>query len=506
MEDGIELFARLPQSKQGNASVSKNQKQNNSQKTNAQLNLQNDEDAGANRSNAAHAAATSPAGPSKRTAETLELDESASFRDLGLSEWLDKVCTSLGMNHPTVVQRGCIPAILQGRDVIGVAHTGSGKTAAFALPILQRLSKDPYGVFALVLTPTRELAFQLADQFRALGAGQTLKESVVIGGLDMQAQTKELARRPHVVIATPGRLRQLLSLDAGLAPAFRRASFLVLDEADRLLEPTFESDLAAIMQVLPEERQTLLFSATMTRTLTELQTALLRDAYHFQAYEGLQTAGPNLKEEYMLIPAKVKEVYLVHLLQSLEERNIRSAIVFAGTCRGCALLAALLEELNISSTALHSGLPQKRRMAALDRFKGGSIPILLATDVASRGLDIPTVDLVVNFDLPTLARDYVHRVGRTARAGRKGWSLSFVSQYDVELVQKIEELTGKELEKFELEESEVLKGITQVYAARRAASLRVADAENKAESGQRGGLNTKKKKKRKVPGSGDADR
>ncbi|KAG7669244.1 hypothetical protein Ndes2437A_g05378 [Nannochloris sp. 'desiccata'] len=265
MEDGISLFSRLPsakqgsKSKQGSASKTTNQKLNSNEKPNAHLDSHNGEDPGVGRSNAAHAATTSVSASSKRTAESLEIDETASFRDLGLSEWLDKVCTSLGMTHPTLVQRGCIPAILQGRDVIGVAHTGSGKTAAFALPILQRLSKDPYGIFALVLTPTRELAFQLADQFRALGAGQTLKESVVIGGLDMQAQTKELARRPHVVIATPGRLRQLLSLDSDLAPAFRRASFLVLDEADRLLEPTFESDLAAIMQILPEERQTLLF-------------------------------------------------------------------------------------------------------------------------------------------------------------------------------------------------------------------------------------------------------
>jgi ATP-dependent RNA helicase DDX49/DBP8 len=232
-----------------------------------------------------------------------------------------------------------------------------------------------------------------------------------------------------------------------------------------------------------------------------LQTALLKDAYHFQAYEGLQTAGPNLKEEYLLVPAKVKEVYLAHVLRDLSAHSVRSAIVFSGTCRGCALLAALLEELDIPATALHSGLPQRRRMAALDRFKGGTVPILLATDVASRGLDIPTVDLVVNFDLPTMARDYVHRVGRTARAGRKGWSLSFVSQYDVELVQKIEELTGKAMEKHEVEEAEVLKGITEVYAARRAAALRVADAAEKGEAGQRGGLKIRKNKnKRKAEG------
>jgi len=383
------------------------------------------------------------------------------------------------MSRPTSVQQGCIPAILSGRDVIGIAHTGSGKTAAFALPILQRLSRDPYGVFALVLTPTRELAFQIADQFRALGAGMTLRDAVVVGGLDMQTQAKELSSRPHVVIATPGRLRGLFDLDASLARGFARAAFLVLDEADRLLEPSFESDLAVILETLPEERQTLLFSATMTKTLVALQSALLRDAYHFEAYQGLQTAGANLKEQYLLLPAKVKEVYLAHLLKTLEDHKVRSVIVFAGTCRGCALLAALLEELSIPAAALHSHLPQRRRMTALDRFKGGAVPILLATDVASRGLDIPTVDLVINFDLPSLARDYVHRVGRTARAGRQGWSLSFVSQYDVDLVQRIEKLVGKKMEKFAVDEAEALKGITQVYAARRAATLKVADEEER---------------------------
>ena len=478
-EDGINLFSRPPPPRKKSSKQQRNDISNKVETTEPP----------------ALAAAEDPELPfeilatatAPRTAEDLEHDESATFRDLGLSEWLEKMCSGLGMAHPTLVQRGCIPAILQGRDVVGVAHTGSGKTAAFALPILQRLAKDPYGVFALVLTPTRELAFQLADQFRALGAGQSLRDAVVVGGLDMQLQSKELSKRPHIVIATPGRLRQLLSLDSTLAAGFRRASFLVLDEADRLLEPSFETDLSEIISVLPEQRQTLLFSATMTRTLVQLQTSLLTNAYHFQAYEGLQTAGPNLKEEYLLVPAKIKEVYLIHLLKSLEEHSVRSVIVFASTCRGCALLAALLEELEISATALHSGLPQRRRMAALDRFKSGTVPILLATDVASRGLDIPTVDFVVNFDLPTLARDYVHRVGRTARAGRKGWSLSFVSQYDVELIQGIEELTGKQMAKFECEEAEVLKGITQVYSARRAASLKVADAEERAESGGRGG-------------------
>lgn len=410
------------------------------------------------------------------------------FGELGLSQWMVKVCHSLGMNKPTKVQTGCIPAVMEGRDVIGVAHTGSGKTAAFALPILQRLSADPYGVFALVMTPTRELAFQIADQFRALGAGSSLKQSVVVGGLDAQVQAKELSRRPHVVVATPGRLGQLLEGDSSLARIFSRCAFLVLDEADRLLEPCFEADLGTILQTLPDKRQTLLFSATMTRSLIELQTSLLQNAFYFKAYEGLQTAGSHLKEQYLLVPAKVKEVYLIYILNTLKEFNVRSAIVFSSTCRGCALLAALLQELEIASTSLHSGLPQKRRLASLDRFRSGIVPILLATDVAARGLDIPTVDLVINFDLPILARDYVHRVGRTARANRAGWSLSFVSQYDVELVQRIEALTGKQMSQFEVEESEALKGITKVYSARRAAIMQISDER------QRRGDNNRKRK------------
>lgn len=396
------------------------------------------------------------------------------FKSLGLSDWLDKLCKSLGMTQPTEVQQGCIPSILNGRDVIGTAHTGSGKTAAFALPILQKLAVDPFGVYALVLTPTRELAFQLADQFRALGSGMSFKEVVIVGGLEMQQQAKALARRPHVVVATPGRLKDLLLTEPDLAAGFQHTQFLVMDEADRLLESSFESDLRAILTQLPAKRQTLLFSATMTKNLVALQTAVLNDAFHFQAYEGLQTAH-KLKQEYVFLPAKLKEVYLTYLLEHLPDYKVRSVMIFVGTCKGCHLLSAVFEELGISAASLHSHKAQKRRLAALDKFKSGAVSVLLATDVASRGLDIPTVDLVVNFDLPTLARDYVHRVGRTARAGRPGWSLSLVSQYDIELVHTIEELTGQQLEQYSMPEKEVLKGITKVYTARRSASMRVAE-------------------------------
>ncbi|KAK9840738.1 hypothetical protein WJX81_001459 [Elliptochloris bilobata] len=420
-------------------------------------------------------------------------DNGTTFKDLGVSEWLCRVCKSLGMQRPTTVQRGCIPAILAGRDVMGTAHTGSGKTAAFALPILQLLARDPFGVFALVLTPTRELAFQLADQFRALGSGMAFSDAVVVGGLEMQAQARALAARPHVVVATPGRLRGLLAADAGLADGFARTRFLVLDEADRLLDASFEGELRAIGAALPQRRQTLLFSATLTRSLAALQAVALRDAFHFRAYEGLQTAE-RLREEYVLLPARVKEVYLAHLLEGLAERGVRSAIVFTATCRSCHLLSLLLQELSVAAAALHSHQPQRRRLAALDRFKSGAVAVLLATDVASRGLDIPKVDLVVNFELPMLPTDYVHRVGRTARAGRTGWALSFVTQYDIDLVHGIEAVVGHQLEESTaLEEAAVLKGITRVFTAKRAAALRNAEETTLDSNGKGGGVKARKK-------------
>lgn len=409
--------------------------------------------------------------PEQSNKSKVTIEDANTFSELGLSEWLERVCGDLGIVEPTPVQKGCIPAILQGRNVIGVAQTGTGKTAAFALPVIHALSKDPFGVFNLVLTPTRELAFQIADQYKAFGSGQTLRVSVVVGGLDFQDQAKQLEKRPHIVIATPGRLKALIDSDGRLAKVFHRTAFLILDEADRLLDESFESDLDTILSLLPLKRQTLLFSATMTSTLVTLQKSLLKDAFVFEAYSGLKTAT-GLREEVMVIPAKVKEVYLSYILRELENFEVKSCIVFAGTRKSCQNLGILLAELEINVAALHSGLAQKDRMGALERFKSGRASILLATDVASRGLDIPEVDLVINFDLPKLPSDYVHRVGRTARAGRGGWSLSFVSQYDIDLLKTIESLTGVRMNKFEPNEKDVLKGLSEVYTAKRVAHIK----------------------------------
>eukprot|EP00250_Pteridium_aquilinum_P009362 c18621_g1_i1 orf=123-1583(+) len=401
-------------------------------------------------------------------------DAMASFSDLGLSEWLANTCLHMGLKRPTPVQRSCIPHILNGLDVLGLAQTGSGKTAAFALPILHRIAESLYGVFALVLTPTRELAFQLSDQFKALGSGVHLRCSVIIGGLDMLEQAKALMQRPHVVIATPGRIADHLRNDPGIESVFKSIKFLVLDEADRILDVGFEDELGTVLRSLPSQRQTLLFSATMTPELKALHDLSGDKAYFYEAYQGLQTVE-SLQQQYIFMPLDVKDVYLFYVLSILEDKSIRSVIIFASTCRTCHLLSLMLDELGIQTVALHSMKTQPQRLASLNRFKSGQVPVLIATDVASRGLDIPTVDLVINYDIPRFTRDYVHRVGRTARAGRGGLSITLVSQYDVDLVHEIESLVGKQLEEYKLEEEDVLQGITKVFKAKRLASQKMQE-------------------------------
>ncbi|KAJ9164489.1 hypothetical protein P3X46_024061 [Hevea brasiliensis] len=428
------------------------------------------------------------------------------FSDLGLAEWAVQTCKELGMKRPTPVQAHCIPKILAGRDVLGLAQTGSGKTAAFALPILHRLAEDPYGIFALVVTPTRELAYQLAEQFRALGSCLHLRCAVVVGGMDMLTQAKTLMGRPHVVIATPGRVKVLLEENPDIPPVFSRTKFLVLDEADRVLDVGFQEELRAVFHCLPKNRQTLLFSATMTSNLETLLELSANKAYFYEAYEGFKTVD-TLKQQYVFIPKNVKDVYLVHILSKMEDMGIRSAMIFASTCRTCHLLSLLLEELDQEAAALHSYKSQSLRLSAVHRFKSGQSSVLIATDVASRGLDIPTVDLVINYDIPRYPRDYVHRVGRTARAGRGGLAVSFVTENDVDLIHEIEAVLGKQLVEFECKEKEVLSDITKIYKAKRVATMKMMDDgfEEKAKERKRQKLKTlaekgllkKKSKKRK---------
>ncbi|CAH0475351.1 unnamed protein product [Peronospora belbahrii] len=438
-----------------------------------------------------------------------------SFLNLGVDPWLVKRCELLGIRHPTPVQVHCIPPILSGRDVIGCAQTGSGKTAAFALPILHTLSKDPYGPYALVLTPTRELAFQIADQFNAFGSSMAVRCAVIVGGVDMLKQSLVLQQRPHIIVATPGRFRDHLMRTE--PPNVSLVKYLVLDEADRLLDVTFAKDLSFIFDKLPAKRQTLLFSATMTANLDRLeQTALSNNAFRFDATPSVKTVA-TLQQFYLIIPAQVKMTYLMYLMKILDlneeneeknqesrqsfegnvrkkkhdqdwgklletatsssKRRLRSMMIFVSTCKMCELVGEIGNELGTKCVTLHSMMSQNRRLAALGKFKSGLSHILISTDVASRGLDIPEVDIVINFDLPRDADDYIHRVGRTARAGRNGQAISLVTQHDIELLQNIEAKVGKKMDDYESEtpEKKVLKLLNDVTTASRIAKMKLTE-------------------------------
>jgi len=374
----------------------------------------------------------------------------------------------MGIKNPTEIQQTCIPPILAGRDCIGCAKTGSGKTAAFALPILQKLCEDPYGIFAVVLTPTRELAYQICDQFRVLGRPIGLKEAVIIGGLDMMKQALTLSDKPHVVIATPGRLADhLKSTDT---VDLKRIKYLVLDEADRLLDPSFSDDLQVIFDNVPSKRQTLLFSATLTDTLQELRELSCNEPFYHEVKSDIATVK-ELDQRYILTPATVRDSYLVHILR--ENGENKSVITFTHTCKSCQTLANMLWKCELPCVALHSLKPQGERLAGLATFKSGVVKILVATDVASRGLDIPQVELVINSNVPASPKDYIHRVGRTARAGRGGMALTLVTQYDVDRVKQIEATINTKLVEFETNENEVLPLLRAVMVARREAELKV---------------------------------
>ncbi|KAI8815213.1 P-loop containing nucleoside triphosphate hydrolase protein [Cladochytrium replicatum] len=402
--------------------------------------------------------------------------ESATFADLGLAEWLQGALRSLSIAKPTEIQRACIKPTLEGRDIIGSAKTGSGKTATFALPILQKLSENPYGTFALVLTPTRELAYQIAEQFRVLGQGISLKQCVVVGGRDMMEQALELSKRPHVVIATPGRLVDHIRSSSN-ALFIKKLRFLVLDEADRLLEDSFSDDLDTILNEVPANRQTLLFSATMTPEIEQIQELRAgetdaRRPFVYHCATRFETVD-QLDQRYVLLPSKVRDAYLTELLVNHFEG--KTIIIFTGKCRNAERLRIVLRELGLRSTALHSQMPQNDRIGSLAKFKSGIVPILIATDVGGRGLDIPTVQVVINYELPADPTDYIHRVGRTARAGRGGLALSLVTQSDIEIFKNVEAKIQKTMPEYPIAESDALDYLDQVSLANRTASMHLLE-------------------------------
>ncbi|KMZ57325.1 DEAD-box ATP-dependent RNA helicase 10 [Zostera marina] len=388
--------------------------------------------------------------------------EGTTFKALALREELVEACDKLGWATPTHIQAESIPHALEGRDMIGLAQTGSGKTGAFALPILHALLENPQPFFACVIAPIRELAAQISKHFEALGSIVGVKCATLMGGLSKMDETIALGKRPHIIVATPGRLLDHLSNTKGFS--LRTLKYLVLDEADKLLNADFEKVIKEILEEIPRDRKTYLFSATMTEKVGKLKRACLKNPVKVEASSKYST-NDTLKQEFLFIPAKYKDVYLVYLLNEMRENT---SMIFTRTCESTRLLALILRNLGFRAIPLHGQMTEPKRLGALNKFKGSQCNILVCTDVGSRGLDMQ-VDLVINYDIPQNSKDYCHRVGRTARAGRSGMALSLVNQYEVEWFRHIENRIEKKLSIYPTEAAEVLLLADSVTDAKRKA-------------------------------------
>ncbi|MFP8778937.1 DEAD/DEAH box helicase [Hydrogenophaga sp. RWCD_12] len=370
-----------------------------------------------------------------------------SFSELQLSPNLARAIAEMGYESMTPIQAQAIPVVLQGRDVMGAAQTGTGKTAAFSLPLLQRMLKHEnastsparHPVRALVLLPTRELADQVADQIAQYAKYTQLRSTVVFGGMDMKPQTAELKKGVEVLVATPGRLLDHIEAKNCV---LNQVEYVVLDEADRMLDIGFLPDLQRILSYLPKTRTTLLFSATFSPEIKRLAGSYLQDPITIEVARSNATASTVEQHFYRVDDDDKRPV----LRQILRERGVSQAFVFVNSKLGCARLARSLERDGLKTTALHGDKSQDERLKALDAFKQGQVDLLVCTDVAARGLDIKDVPAVFNFDIPFNAEDYVHRIGRTGRAGASGLAVSFVSGKDTRLMADIEKLIGKKLE------------------------------------------------------------
>lgn len=379
----------------------------------------------------------------------------SSFSNLSLAEPLARAVAEMGYETMTPIQEQAIPVVLQGKDVMGAAQTGTGKTAAFALPLLQRMMKHEnpstsparHPVRALVLLPTRELAVQVAQQVELYAKYTNLRSTVVFGGMDMKPQTLELKRGVEVLVATPGRLLDHIEAKNTV---LNQVEYVVLDEADRMLDIGFLPDLQRILSYLPKQRITLLFSATFSPEIKRLASSYLQDPVTIEVARSNATAS-TVEQHFYSVSADDKRRALHQILKS---RDMKQAFVFVNSKLGCARLARSLEREGLKTTALHGDKSQDERLKALDAFKKGEVDLLVCTDVAARGLDIKDVPAVFNFDVPFNAEDYVHRIGRTGRAGASGLAVSFVASSDQRLVADIEKLikTKIEIEPLEFDE------------------------------------------------------
>jgi len=367
------------------------------------------------------------------------------FTDFPLDPALLRGIQDLGFIEPTPIQAKALPPALDGRDVLAAAMTGSGKTAAFALPILQRLSRrSGRGTRALVLTPTRELAAQVQEHLAALGRHAQVTSATVFGGVNPAPQERALRRGVDVVVATPGRL-----LDHMRQPwlSFDALELLVLDEADRMLDMGFLPDVRRILGRLPTRRQTLLFSATLPRPIVDLSRTLLRDPVRLDV-ERQAAPATGITQALLPVPEPLKQALLLELLR---RKELETALVFTRTKHRANRLAKFLDKAGVSCDRIHGNRSQPQREKALAAFRAGRLQVLVATDIAARGIDVEELPHVVNFDVPGQAEDYIHRVGRTARAKSTGDAWTFVSPADGAKVRDIERAVGRPLPRRHLE-------------------------------------------------------
>jgi ATP-dependent RNA helicase RhlE len=361
-----------------------------------------------------------------------------SFENLNLTSTTLDVLRKIGYEKPTPIQSAAIPELLAGRDVIGIAQTGTGKTAAFALPMIERLSRERGGrnPRALVLAPTRELAAQIDESIRMLCRGSQLRTVSVFGGVGEAPQIAALRRGVDIVIATPGRLLDLLqSRHLTLADA----KYAVLDEADRMLDMGFLPQIRRVVATLPKQRQTLLFSATLSKDIEAITSEFLRSPKLIEI--GRRANPADTVTQLLFDVAKSRKIDL--LLHLLLDGKLDSVLVFSRTKHGADKIARKLTQAGIPTAALHSNRSQGQRIAALDSFKKGRVRVLVATDIASRGIDVEGISHVINYDFPLHAEDYVHRIGRTGRAGEVGDAISFVTPDDEPSVRELEKMTRK---------------------------------------------------------------
>jgi len=365
------------------------------------------------------------------------------FSELNLLEPILNALEIQGYTQPTPIQQQAIPVVLSGKDVMGCAQTGTGKTAAFAIPILQNLMVNhaPSGkraVRALIVTPTRELAIQIQESFVNYGGKLPLRSAVIFGGVNQHSQVNQLKAGVDILIATPGRL---LDLQQQGFIKFNQLEIFVLDEADRMLDMGFIHDVRKLLKLIPAKRQSLFFSATMPKEIIELSNSILTQPVHIEVTPVSSTADTIQQELYYVATNSKKDL----LLEILDQQKVKTALVFTRTKHGADKLSKMLNSAGIKTEAIHGNKSQNARQNALRNFKDHSTRVLVATDIAARGIDIDALSFVVNYDIPNIPETYVHRIGRTGRAGKEGKSISFSNAEERAFVKDIQKLIGLQI-------------------------------------------------------------